>query len=431
MSVYLDRLTEEFNTITTGMDAVLDRAADENRDVSAEETTIIERDRSRAEELRSSIEFYGNLETTRGRVRDVLARVPAGSAPTVQRAAPPAQEPETITDIFPTAGDYITTVARAMRGERESAELIQRAETAHQVLADNPGIVPRPVVAPIISLIESSRPFIQSLRSRPLTAGSFDRPIITQHVAVAKQDAEKDRTASREMKIGKLPVEAATYAGHLNISRQNVKWTQPGIMQLITEDFGDMYALETDEDAVAQFVASVAALDRQSIAAWDGPNVSHAIFTAAAAAIQRRRTQNSGGVPDTLWASADVWGALGSLYSPMGTPVFPSLTPGNTTGNALGLQIVVDPFFDPGTFALGPSRLLEWYEDLDGLITVQEPDVLGQLVGYAGFGAFLNTAPGAFTVFDVPALPDPPTGNGSGEGGDAEAATATTRTRAK
>jgi hypothetical protein len=54
----------------------------------------------------------------------------------------------------------------------------------------------------------------------------------------------------------------------------------------------------------------------------------------------------------------------------------------------------------------GPSNLVEWYEDVDGLMQVQEPDVLGQLVGYAGFGAFINVNPDAFTRFTVPAAPD-------------------------
>jgi hypothetical protein len=51
---------------------------------------------------------------------------------------------------------------------------------------------------------------------------------------------------------------------------------------------------------------------------------------------------------------------------------------------------------------MGPSRLCEWYEDVDGLMQVGEPDVLGQLVGYAGFGAFLNVAPPAFSKFTAP-----------------------------
>jgi hypothetical protein len=62
----------------------------------------------------------------------------------------------------------------------------------------------------------------------------------------------------------------------------------------------------------------------------------------------------------------------------------------------------VDPNFAAGTLVMGPSRFAEWYEDLDGLMQVGEPDVLGQLVGYAGYGAFVNVRPEAFTKFTAP-----------------------------
>jgi hypothetical protein len=68
----------------------------------------------------------------------------------------------------------------------------------------------------------------------------------------------------------------------------------------------------------------------------------------------------------------------------------------------MGLRLVVDANFAPDTLVVGPSRYAEWYEDVDGLMQVQEPDVLGQLVGYAGYGAFVNVRPEAFTKFTPP-----------------------------
>jgi hypothetical protein len=70
----------------------------------------------------------------------------------------------------------------------------------------------------------------------------------------------------------------------------------------------------------------------------------------------------------------------------------------------MGLRLVVDPNFAAGTLVMGPSRFAEWYEDVDGLMQVGEPDVLGQLVGYAGYGAFLNVRPEAFTAFTAPVV---------------------------
>ena len=46
-------------------------------------------------------------------------------------------------------------------------------------------------------------------------------------------------------------------------------------------------------------------------------------------------------------------------------------------------------------------------KDVDGLMQVGEPDVLGQLVGYAGFGAFVNVNAAAFSKFTPPPPPAP------------------------
>lgn len=401
MGKYLDNLTTQFDEITDGVDTILNRAADESRELTADEQQLVERDTARAEELKKSIDYHAGLEVTRSAVANIRSKVPATP---LQRSTPGAEKTEpTLEETFPSVGDYIVTVARALRGDQKAGELIERA-TAHQTLADNPGIVPRPILGPVITAVDNDRPFINSITRKALPAGSFDRPVITQHVGVGKQAAEKDLTESRKMLIGKLPVTAATYAGHLNISRQDIKWTSPGIMQIVAEDFAHEYAVETDQDAVAQFEASLAAGTTIPVDSLDAAGVTAAIFAAAAGIMSDGQ---GAPLPDTLWTSPDVWGSFGSLVNNNGTLVFPSITPTSAGGNLLGIKLVVDPWFAPGTATLGASRYLEWFEDVDGLIQVAEPDVLGQLVGYAGFGAFLNTRPDLFATLTLPAVEAP------------------------
>jgi HK97 family phage major capsid protein len=412
VSTYLDRLNDEFDTITAGIDDILNRAAAESREVTADESQLIERDQSRAEEVNKSIEHYAGIEQTRAKVAATRAKLPP--SPTVQRSTVQVEDRQPDPDAellreFPTAGDYITTIGRALRGDKEAGEKIARATvTQHQTLADNPGIVPRPVLGPVIDLVDNSRPFITSISQKALPAGSFDRPIITQHVAVGVQSAEKQPTESQKLIIGKLPVTAATYAGHLNISRQDIKWTSPGIMQIVADDFATIYADETDQAAVEQFLASLTDNSAIPITDFDAAGISGAIFGAAAATLS---SGTKAALPDTLWCSPDVWGSLGGLTTPNGGLLFPSMNPGSTQGNVLGLELVADPHFPAGTLILGPSRFAEWYEDLDGFLSVQEPDVLGQLVGYAGYGAFLNTAPTKFQTLTLPVAP--PLGEGA------------------
>jgi HK97 family phage major capsid protein len=396
MGLYLDNLTTQFDEIVGGMDEILNRAADESRELNADEQKLVERDSAKAEELKKAIEYHAGLELTRSKVEDVRAKVPA-AGPRRENVQVVERE-QKIEEIFPTMGEYIVTVARAMRGDKEAGELIARA-TAHQTTADNPGLIPRPIVGPVITAVDNERPFINSISRKALPAGAFDRPVITQHVGVGKQAAEKDLTESRKLIVGKLPVTATTYAGHLNISRQDIKWSQPAIMQLVAEDFVHEYATETDVDAATQFVATPTGT-AVTIATLDAAGITAGIFEAAANVMS---TSEGAPLPDTFWVAPDVWGALGSLVNNNGTLVFPSVTPTSAQGNLLGIKLVVDPAFAAGTAILGPARYAEWFEDVDGLIQVAEPDVLGQLVGYAGYGAFLNTRPDLFTKLTLPA----------------------------
>lgn len=391
MGVYLDRLNAEYAEVVGAIDGTINRAAEENRDVTDDENKTVERGRERLTTLKSEIEKYASIE----REHDEVNRLRA-STPTPTRTAV-ADKPEEfdVERAFPTIADWAITVHRAMtKRDPDAVALLDRA-TAHQTTADNPGLIPRPILGPVLAFIRSQRPFINSISTRPLTSPKFDRPVITQHVAVGEQAQEKTLTESQKMIIGTLPVAATTYAGHLNISRQDIKWTSPGILQIVFDDFAAIYAQVTNAAATEQFVDSLEA--PVVIDDWDAFN--GAMYGGAQTSLAE------GGVfPDTLWVSPDVWVGMGSqIHANTGLPVFPSLSVTSESGNPLGLRLVVDASFPAGTMVMGPSRFAEWYEDVDALMQVGEPDVLGQLVGYAGYAAFLNVRPEAFTVFTAPA----------------------------
>jgi len=389
---YLTRLNTQFDEIRDGIETVLTRAAEEDRDVSDAEQAQVDRDRSRLDELQSAITHYSALETQAGDVltlrRSVADRTPAQR--TTSTDPPPEYD---VAAEFPSPAHYAITLHRAWAlRDPDAIERLERA-TAHQKTTDNPGLIPRPILGPVIQLIDAGRPFINSCARRGLPTGKFDRPHVTQHVAVAKQAAEKDLTASQVMKVDLMPVAASTYAGHLNISRQDVKWTSPGILQLVFDDFAAIYAQVSNADAATQFIASIAA--SASVPAGDG---SAAEFAAAVFAAVGDTIGQGVGFPDTLYLSPDVWASIGGMtLMPGGGAAFPSMSVTGTGGGPMGLATVVDHNFPAGTAVIGPSRFNEWYEDVDGIMQVQEPDVLGQLVGYAGFGAYINVAPEAFT----------------------------------
>lgn len=408
MGAYLDRLNEQFDEIRVGIDELVNRAAEENRDVTDDEAKRVERDRGRMDELTAAIEHYSGIEATADRVTNLRARTP--NARQAATPTPKAAEEYDVAREFATPGDYAVTVHRAtMLHDPVAIEKLDRA-TAHQKTTDNPGIIPRPVMGPVINDLNGARPFVNSCLVRPLPAGSFDRPVVTQHVAVDEQAAEKDLTASRVMKIGKMPVDAHTFAGHLNISRQDIKWSNPGILNIVFDDFATIYGIRTCDFAVTSFMATITNVP---VAPTDGTGnaLTEALYEAAANGLA-----TTGFLPDTLYASPDAWGRIGGMTNPNGGAAFPSLSLTSTAGNPLGLRLVVDSHFPAGTVIVGAGSRNEWYEDVDGLLQVQEPDVLGQLVGFAGFAAYLNTAPAAFTPVTLPA-PTGASASRSGNGG--------------
>jgi len=399
MGAYLDRLNQQYDEIRTGIDTLVNRAAEDNRDVTDDEQQQVDRDQARLTDLQKAIAHYSGIEESAAQVADLRSKTRSSAPRELVPVGAPKPEAYDVAREFPTPADYAITVHRAMvHKDPESVEKLERA-TAHQTLADNPGIVPRPVLGPVINLIDSTRPFVESISRKALPAGKFDRPYIDQHVAVAEQTAEKTLTASQQMKILSLPVAAKTYAGHLNISRQDIKWTSPGILQIVFDDFAAIYAQTTCAVATADFIASLTGTPI-TVAEVSGEAITAALYEGAAAGLDG----SGGGLPDTLWVSPDVWAALGGTFNAMGVAAFPQLSLTNQGGNPLGLRLVVDQHFPAGTMVTGPSRLAEWYEDIDGLMQVGEPDVLGQLVGYAGFAAFLNVAPEAFSTYELPAV---------------------------
>ena len=396
MGAYLDRLNAQYDEIRNGIDTLVNRAAEENRDVTDQEQQQVDRDQERLGELQTAITHYSKIENDAAQVADLRARV-RPVAPAIP-AGPAQPEPYDVHREFPSPAHYAISVHRAMvLKDPEAREKLERA-TQHQLLANNPGIVPTPVLGPVLNLLDSSRPFIASITTRPLPAGKFDRPYVSQHVDVDTQAAEKTLTASQAMQIDELPVSAKTFAGHLNISRQNIKWTNPSILQIVFDDFAAVYARTTCNEACDSFVASITSA-AVPIATWDMASIMGALFSSSATAMT-----DTGVLPDTLWVAPDVWGRLGSLVTSFDQIAFPGMSLTNQqAGTPVGLRLVVDDHFAAGTMISGPSRFAEWYEDVDGLMQVGEPDVLGQLVGYAGFGAFVNVAPQLYVKYTLPA----------------------------
>ena len=262
---------------------------------------------------------------------------------------------------------------------------------ADQKLADNPGIVPVPVVGGLVDQLTAARPFINSVANRPLPAGgsTFNRPRITQHAAVGLQATEKTQLASQKLTIDALTVPKRTFGGTLDISFQDRDWTDPAILSIAVSDLAAVYANETDNAAADAFLAA----NTQTFVladAGDAAATQAAILNASAAiyaAVKR--------MPDTLWVSPDEWAKVAGLNTAQGTPQFPGLASATSMGggSVLGLRVVVDGNFAAKTMIIGVADYTEHYEQPGSLLAVTEPTILGYTIAYYGYVADITLNP--------------------------------------
>jgi len=270
----------------------------------------------------------------------------------------------------------------------------QRIETyhraaAHQTTGDNPGLLPSQMIEPVINFVDGARPLTTALGPRNLPAGSWNRPKISQHTNVAPQAGEKTELVSRKMIIGMVPVTATTYGGYVNVSRQNIDWSQPAIMDLVIADLALVYAQETEK-------ALCVAVDAATTAGPTiptGPATPAAVNAAIWTAVGSVYASSKGAGRVIIACSPDTLGLLG--------PAFPAVNPQNAispgfqandfaqgqVGSISGVPVVVSSGFDAGTMIVMSTAAVEVYENRIGSLQVVEPSVLGVQVAYAGYFA--------------------------------------------
>jgi HK97 family phage major capsid protein len=386
---YIDSLRTKFDELTADVDTILERALDEDREVTEDEKKDIDRIEVLREQLQTSIDRAVASEERSAKVAEKLGRVTPG--PTLMRTTAADPVAEILRD-FPTVGHWAAAVHRATTYKDPAAMALLERTVAHQITTDNPGLIPRPIVAPLIDLMTNRRRFVVSIGgAKSAPAGEFDRPRVTQHTDVGVQATEKTEVVSRKMLVEKVPVALQTFAGYLNISKQDIRWSQPSILSLVYADFVKVYARQTNTAACtdfnnAQTVTAAVDLDAPTVSTMD-------TFFATAATNVLNATDED---PTTVWMSVDMRAKLSQLRTPTGMKAY-NIPLVGTGGDVEGLTPVVDPRFPVKTLIVGLPEYVECWEDLEGFLSVEEPGLVGQQVGYAGYFDTVLLAAGAFT----------------------------------
>jgi len=406
----LDWLKRQMENALTDVETITSRAADEDRELSDSEQTTCEARRSRIAELEPQIQVEADLAQRSATFQGLVAHI--GSPPEQERqhaVERSTQQPETI---YKSPGQYL--VDYLTRSENPEAKgrfdrYLQRA-VAHQTTAQNPGLLPVPILEPVFTLQSQRRPAIEATTRRPLPGPgkTFQRPKISQHTTAGPQSAEKAELPSRFMTVDPVTVTKSTYGGTINLSWQDRDWTDPAIMDLLVNDLAASYFQETDKAFCTYFAAAVT--QTQALATPDGEGLVGAIYAATGTIFAA-----TNGMPDTLWVAPDVWGAIGSLSDTTGRQLFPTVNPMNAmgsvnpqsmTGSVAGMKLVVDKHLAAGTAILGDSTYVETYETIGGQVSVIEPSVLGTQMAFYGYIAWLVLEAAAFVkITGVPTLP--------------------------
>lgn len=332
---------------------------------------------------------------------------------------------------MPTPGEYMAAMhigGDTFAKVRDAyINAVQKDQSAFQfaagdeVLTDLPGLLPTPVLAPLVQNLNFIRPTFELFGPRALPNGqgkSFIRPTITTHTSAGTQTNNLDPVTAQTMVIDDNLVNRITVAGQVTLSMQSIDFTSPAAMGLILQDLQGEYLLATNTEAVAGLDAGAVS----NAISWDGTtgqSLQEAIYSAAyEAAIATRFNV------DTLICSAAAWKSMGSLVDDVNRPIFPAVgAPGlggyNTLGagdasrwsgmNPLGLNIVVDPELDVAgipqkMFVVNSQRGFETYESQRGLLSVDIPGELARKFSYFGYVATFAAIPDLVQEITVTSL---------------------------
>jgi len=296
-------------------------------------------------------------------------------------------------------GDTFSNINKAVAEYTASKKTALQAAAGDVLTTDTPGLLPVPVLGPLVQDLNFIRPVVEALGARAYPDGgaskTFIRPTITTHTSVGTQSSELSAASATTMVIASNSISKTTLAGQVTLSVQDIDFTSPAAMQLILNDLMGEYMIASDNFAADNLLTAAT-----SSGVWD-LTVADLLKSVYDSAVDISNGRNF--TPTHMFVSPDVWGQLGQLADTTGRPVFPfigagltgqnALGGGNATswnGNPLGLQLVVDSNFAAKTMIItrvgqGSGDAFEFYESIRGLMSVEVPATLGRTMSFHGY----------------------------------------------
>jgi len=384
------RLETELREKQAFANEIVSRAQAAGRDLTDEDRNLLGDTRGRMEEIKTQLDSIEDISRVSYEVANRTREVGNVIDQMKGRALSGPVE-------YRSAGEFGLDMYNAALGKRDAVDRLETYYRAaqHQKTTDEPGLVPDPILGPVINFIDTARPVVNFLGARAMPpSGYWHRPLVTQHTAVAVQGSagaaadEKAELTSQKMTITRLTANAVTYGGYVNVSRQSIDFSQPGVLDLIINDLAAQYAIDTE----AATTAAIAATATTAIGYGATPTqatVANAVWSAAAAVYAAVKGQGQ----LFIACPSDALGVFGQMFAPYGP--FNQFGQGfnaanfgqGQMGNISGIPVIMSAGLPTGAAKayLLSTAAIEVYEQRVGTLQVVEPSVLGLQVAYAGY----------------------------------------------
>lgn len=305
-------------------------------------------------------------------------------------------------------GDTFANLNKAISEAAQNQRTALQAAAGDVLTTDTLGLLPVPVLGPLVQDLNFVRPVVQAVGARAYPDGgrskTFIRPTITTHTSVASQAAELNSVSATTMVIASNSISKTTLAGQVTLSAQDIDFTSPEAMGLILNDLMGEYMIASDNLCADNLLAAAT-----SSGVWDGTvaDLLKSVYDAANDVSSGRNW-----LPTHMFVSVDVWSQIGQLTDDSKRPLFPlianglsgmnalgSANAGTWVGNPLGLELVVDSNFAAKTMVItrvgqGAGDAYEFYESIRGLMSVEVPATLGRTMSFHGYVSTFAAIPG-------------------------------------
>ena len=331
--------------------------------------------------------------------------VEAAQTPVVNAQYMAYTKPRVDTNI--TAGQYLSAQVRAIQGDTDARDLVAALQIA--TTSENTGFVPPNYLRDVVGVIDSSRPFIDSIERAPLPASGMKifTPVLGAQ-AIVGQTAEGVEFASQDTAITFQEDNIVKFAGANVVNVELLDRSDPSFLDLLVRELAASYAQKTDA-----YAAKIAV---DNCGSTSGSTIYKSIAKGIADSygVMRFTPNNLMVAPSGGEDGIDFAGLLGEVDDnkrPLFAAAAPQnaaglMTQGSTNGTIAGLSLVVDPNYtgDASNVKYGlvyPTAAMRFHEssryELRANIVAN-----GRVeIGLYGYVAVVNRYPTAFRGLTV------------------------------